>query len=82
MVSTVTTSTVTTVSTVATLGLSTAFGVMAIAALLFFITAKEFALAGKGERSGLLPNLLRIGIIPLMLVFIFIVVFSVLQAMG
>lgn len=80
MVSTVTTSTVTTIATMA--GLSVSLGLMAVLALIAFLTTKELTSATESLRLRLTARFSDVGIIALLLVFVFIVTMKVWEILA
>ena len=73
MIITVTTSTVTTITTIAAMGLTAAFSVIAVAALIGFLTTKELASASRSSSPQSVARFSSIGIIPLVMAFVVIV---------
>lgn len=78
MVSTVTT---TTISTVTTLSLAGSLALAAIITLLVLLIQKELTTASRERAARALGRVLNIGIVPLLVVFAFIVVVKVVQAL-
>ena len=76
MISTVTTSTVSTVTTAAIAGSIALIGIFVFFALLF---QKEITTTATGSRMKRLGQALNVGIIPLLIAFIFIVVSKVIE---
>lgn len=78
MISTVTTSTVSTVTTAAIAGSVALIGVLVLFVLLF---QKEMTTAADGGRIKRMGRALTIGIIPLMIAFVLVVVYRVLDVL-
>ncbi len=71
MITTVTT--VTTVTAIAALGLTSAISLAAVIALVFFLTSRELATAGRSHFSLRLAKFASVGILPLVMAFAAIV---------
>ena len=78
VVSTVTT---TTISTVTTLSLAGSFALAAIITLLVLLIQKEVTTASRQRVARAFGRVLNIGIIPLLVVFVFIVAVKVVEAL-
>lgn len=78
MISTVTTSTVTTVSLTA---FGTSLAVVGVIFLLNLLVQKELVSCKNSKRAQLLGKALNIGIIPLLLAFVMLVVYRVIEVL-
>lgn len=80
MISTVTTSTVTTVTT--TIGFGMALGLVAVMALIAFLTVRELASASEASPRRRLAKSLDIGVAPLIIAFAMIVAMKVAEILA
>jgi len=78
MISTVTT----TVTTVATLAAGVALGALATLLLIFLLAAKEIVTTNAGRKLAILGKSLDMAILPLLMTFMLIVAFKVLEVIG
>ena len=78
MISIITSSTV---STVTTFALAASLGLIAAIALLIFLVQKEIAMSISDSRAKVFGKFLNIAIVPLFLVFIFLVVVKLVEAL-
>ncbi|MDP2729010.1 MAG: hypothetical protein Q8O55_00780 [Dehalococcoidales bacterium] len=67
MITTVTT--VTTVTVMATLGLTVSVGIVAVIALLGFLTTRELGIAGQSTFASRIARFAGVGIVPLVMAF-------------
>ena len=70
-----------TVSTVTTFALAASFGLMVAIALIIFLVQKEIAMSISDSRAKVFGRFLNIAIVPLFLVFIFLVVVKLVEAL-
>ena len=79
MISTVTTSTISILTTTAIAG---SFALIGILVLIASLVQKELATASADSRLHQLSRLLNIGILPLMITFVLIVIFKVIETLN
>ena len=82
MITTVTTSTITTVSTIAVMGLTATVSIAAVVSLIFFLTIKELANAGRTGISLRIARCFNLGILPLMMTFAVIVAVKIAEVIA
>ena len=80
MVTTISTiSTITTITTIAAIGVAASISIAAVAMLILFLSTKEVAGANQSLSFQLTSRFINVGIIPLVMAFVFIVAVKVIE---
>ena len=74
--------TVTTVTSIAAIGFASVMSIAAVVTLILFLSAGELTGAGQSPLSRLISRFLKVGIIPLVMVFAAIVVVRIIEVLA